>query len=287
EIKDIIRNFKEGQIDKKLCCEGKLLRWELEKFDDEHKDYEYTLKVHKIDQAEDQKGDTYLYRNIDTFLESKILPNPTRKILAIDKSLLEDLIYELLSSRKYLAEMTEEITDLFIVRRQRHFDDIHYDIDMIFSTVFNNLIEALTKDIALNHRIIDIIIKHLPFLKSNYPIIYSKFISVTSLIPNSFISKPHSYSEKKLVGYSCRFHDLEVSSYRESVFIKLFWLIRGLQMSLYKTFIKEDQTGITFINFNVPYAGFTKYPPDYSYWKELLRPKSSPFVTLVDQTFCE
>ncbi|CAI2193427.1 20533_t:CDS:2, partial [Funneliformis geosporum] len=308
EIKDIIRNLREGQIHKKLHCEWKILRWELDK------GYNYTLKVYKIGQNKDQKGDTlkifhynlehlqilnnddvliggdcifvfsinettnkifirYFYQNIDTFLESKILPNPTFIILKIGRSQSEDVIYELLSSRKYLAEMTGEIIDVIIKLKK--------DI------AFNKLIESLTKDIAMNYRICDIITKYLPYLKLNYPIIYSKFISVTSLIPNSFISKPESYNEKKLVGYSCEYHDLEVFSYRESFIIELFRIIRNFQMFLYEAFTMKDQIGITFINFVVPYAGFTKYPPDYSYWKELIRPKSSPFVTLVDQTFCE
>ncbi|CAI2198763.1 4724_t:CDS:1, partial [Funneliformis geosporum] len=329
EIKDIIRNLREGQIDKKLHCEGKILRWELEPSDNKYKN---TLKVHKIDQAEDHKGikllgrsisnehfqilsnddvlligcdddiiytfgfnETtnkifirYCYQNIDKFLESKTLPNPPFKILDGLNYQIEDEIYELLSSRKYLAEMTDEIIDVIIEWKLiSYYDTAKARIDMLFTIVFNNLIEAVTKDIAMNHRIIDIITKHLSFLKLNYPIIYSKFISVTSLIPNSFLRQPYSFNEMKLVGYSCEYHDLEVSSYRESFIIKLFWLIRDFQIFLYKTFTMKDQTGITFINFVVPYAGFTKYPPDYSYWKELIRPKSSPFVTLVDQTFCE
>ncbi|CAG8481000.1 16218_t:CDS:2 [Funneliformis caledonium] len=305
------KDVKIDKIDKSLSCEGKYLRWEYEN---------RKLKVYKLGQMQVQQeivfnsgniqhlqilsnDDVILYEfyynqhyinvfsfnettkkifhrycyKIDELHEKKSLPNPSLvKIFEIKKDNIS-LQVTFLDFRKYFVEMIDEIINMAINKR------MYANYEKTCEEFLDLLLNKLFENVERNYRIYDIFTKYLPVLNSYVPNVYSKFISLTSLIPNTIINIPDSTEQMKLVGYTC---EGKVYSRREDdVMQRIFKINRFFRKFIHYEYYSLKRK--TFIKFVVPYTGFTKYPPDYDYWKELYRPEKSPFVILVNETFCD
>ncbi|CAI2175250.1 8941_t:CDS:2 [Funneliformis geosporum] len=312
DLKEIIRSF--DQTNKSSRCKGKRLIWE-------YQSQSHKLAVHKIDQIQSKQtirldykmqyehhqilsnddlvllygygiyifgfNETsnkivprYFYPNTDEFLTRKTLPNPILKPLKLSSQNIFDMINELLSSRKYFVEMSEEIIDNAIEREKSKWLDIY----------LNKLNNALIEDTTMNYRICGIFIKYLPILHLKFPNHYSRFIFIFSIIPNPRFNKPFFdfHANKKLVGYTEPVHAIQVYNSRESKFIRRIGQVsKFFQKGLYFIYsITGKYQRKRLISLVVPCLEFTKYNPDYNFWKELLLPpKDNPFVTFDDQTF--
>ncbi|CAI2166722.1 1014_t:CDS:2 [Funneliformis geosporum] len=196
----------------------------------------------------------YFYNDKNNFLEMESPPNltfPIKYITSLCDEIDEiDLINELLCSRKYLVEMSNEIIGYAIDKNKSR----------LLDTCLNKLYEALTEDTTTNYRICGFITKYLPKLKEKF----------------------------KLVGYTSQAHKLQVYNCIEGYVIRLIlWISKVFQKLhfLYRIIAGKYKNG-RHISFIVPCFEFTKYKSDYEYWEELIKPpKDILFVALDDQTF--
>ncbi|CAI2166724.1 1015_t:CDS:10 [Funneliformis geosporum] len=288
DIKDGIRNL--GQINKSSHYQGKNLRWEFQsetnklevqlqnkkKFSldfNSHIGFEHLqilsndhvvlygcgIFIFGFNETTNTIVFRYFYKNFDKFLVSESPPNPTLPCV-YTTSLWDEIniINELLCSRKYLVEMSDEIIDYAIEQNKSR----------LLDSCLNKLNEVLTEDNTTNYRICGLITKHLPRLYLYFPTYYTKFISDTTFIPNPYIIEYYVSDKIKLFGYTTNVHAFQVYNCRESDVIQLISQIS-------RVFQKKVRTKNKAINF----------VHDYHYLKELLIPNHNIFVTLIDQTF--
>ncbi|CAI2180788.1 844_t:CDS:2, partial [Funneliformis geosporum] len=114
-----------------------------------------------------------------------------------------------------------------------------------------------------------------------------EFISITSLVPNTFIRQPDLIDKMKLVGYTSEAHDIQVYGVKESYVIRLILKFSQAFQNFIHFINKKDQTGKNLLILSYLIQVLQSFQLITDFWKELLRPKSSPFVSLVDQTFCD
>ncbi|CAI2193712.1 49_t:CDS:2, partial [Funneliformis geosporum] len=217
----------------------------------------------------------YKYFNTKEFYSRKSFPKPSLDIVDIFFKYNENMFNELLCSKKYLVELSDEIISLFLNQISQMSYELEHEPHQIIITCLDKIYEELVENNMMNYCLSGLITKHLPELYLHLPTYYKKFISSTSLIP--YNDEPILSNKFKLKGYT-NANSLQAYTCRESDFIQ-----RISQISYFMS--KENQALKRVIQFVVPYVGFTKYPPDYNYWLELLRPQDNPFVTLDDQTF--
>ncbi|CAG8701905.1 4780_t:CDS:2 [Funneliformis caledonium] len=310
--------FKDGirELDKMSRCEGKNLIWEFQnsklkvyKKDQMQsneknsfkfiRDIQFThlqllsnddvalyccgIYILGFDEKTNRIVPRYYYPNTNDFITSKTLPNPILKGLKLYLPLqsIVDLINELLSSRKYLVEMSDDIINRSINRKKcgrKKMAKLIACLDKIYEATEENT------DPTKNYRFCDLITKYLPKLYLHIPTYYSMFIADTTLIPTPYINESYLSSKLKLVGYTYQAHTLQVYNRIESYFIQRILLISRAFVKYIQYISKKDKPRRRVARFVVPYLGFTKYPSDYNFWKELLRPSDNPFVTLADET---
>ncbi|CAI2181757.1 18188_t:CDS:2, partial [Funneliformis geosporum] len=122
---------------------------------------------------------------------------------------------------------------------------------------FNKLYESFVEDNKTHFRILNITTKYLlnDEISLDYPTIYSKFLAITSFVPNPRIDRSYFSNKERLSGYTENIYRLHIYEYN------------------------------FFKNIGKPMQSFTKYPLKYNFWKELLIPPANPFVTLNDLNF--
>jgi len=146
----------------------------------------------------------YFYHGIDDFMECKTLPNPSiggqlfakKKMLKDEKDMIneiiKDIINEIIHTKKYLIEMSNQIIDFAIERQET---ELCYNcLDKLFN--------LFTEDTVAYFKICNIITKYLQKLNLEFPTYYIKFISITSIVLNPYIHRSYLSNRMKLVGYT-------------------------------------------------------------------------------------
>ncbi|CAI2177716.1 20406_t:CDS:2 [Funneliformis geosporum] len=242
-----------------------------------------SIYIFSLNESTNKIFPRYFYPNTDEFLKRKTLPNPSLKSVVVSQSSKIDMINELLSSRKYLVEMSEEIIDdatkgnkygrKKIIKLMACLDKLYTATDAEDAT-----------EPKIDIHICDLITKFLPKLYLILPTYYTKFISATALFPTPFINETYLSNEFQLVGYTYQAHTLQVYNCIESYVVQRIMLISRVFLKCIHYIFKKDRPRKRIIRFVVPYLGFTKYPTEYSFWKELIRPSDNPFVTFDEET---
>ncbi|CAI2175635.1 9470_t:CDS:2 [Funneliformis geosporum] len=224
----------------------------------------------------------YFYSNTaDGFLDTNTLPNPSFRSAKISSESKIDMINELLRSRKYLVEMSEEIIDDATKEKKcgrKKIERLKACLDMLYKA---------TGDVTnpeMNINICELITKYLPKLCLYLPTYYTSFISETALFPTPLINESYLSNKSKLVGYTYRAHTVQVYTCIESYVVQRIMIISRAFIRCLHYIFKKHKPRMRVIRFVVPYLGFTKYSSDYNFWMELLRPSDNPFVTLDDET---
>ncbi|CAI2188957.1 8991_t:CDS:2 [Funneliformis geosporum] len=255
-------------------CIGKKLRWEFQ-----NHEQMYGLLVYKVSEMQDQKFHIELDRDLH-FRNLKILSNddivfysdyevhifgfnekhvPFCKTLQIPSiKLLSgptfkdklDLINEILSSRKNLIEMSDDIIEHAVNRMG-------------------------------NETICGIITKYLKKLNLVFPTHYSKFLYITSFIPNPCVHKSYLSDKERLIGYTEHAYTGQIYKYK---FIQKFWnYIHRINFYNFLNIQKNKKARV--ISFIIPYFGFTSCSTEYNFCMDIIKPSDNQFVTLDDQAF--
>ncbi|CAI2182471.1 9742_t:CDS:2 [Funneliformis geosporum] len=213
----------------------------------------------------------YYHHDVEEFYKCKTLPKPSITLLnELPFKNKLDLISEILSSRKNLIEMSDDIIDHAMKRMGNE----------TLGVCLRKLIEAFTDDTITHYRICSIITKYLKKLKLVFPTHYSKFLSITLLIPNPYVHKSYLSDKRKMIGYTEHAYTVQVYKYK---FIQKF--CNYFQRHNCSNILKHKKSRV--ISFIIPYLGFTSYPPEYKIWMEIIKPSENQFVTLDDQAFYE
>ncbi|CAG8498060.1 883_t:CDS:2 [Funneliformis caledonium] len=173
-------------------------------------DRDFNLQKHKILSNEDivlysdnkiyifgfnEKTNTiiprYYHNNFEVFCESENLPLPS--ITHLNELPFQkfqnksDLVCEILSSRKNLIEMSDDIIDHAV--NQKGIETLEICL--------NKLYETISADIITNFRFCSLITKYLNKLNI-VPYYYSKFLFITCFIPNPYVNKSYLSDRNKL-----------------------------------------------------------------------------------------
>ncbi|CAG8677149.1 12056_t:CDS:2 [Funneliformis caledonium] len=213
----------------------------------------------------------YFYHDVRTFLNCKSLPSPNLNLLNNLDEDISCIISELLHARKYIIEMSDEMINNAIIYNERE----------MLRTCLYKLYELLTNDIVNHYRFCSFITKYLQMLNLEFNTYYSRFISITLIVPNPCIHKTYFSDRTKMVGYTD--HPNTVQVYKHNDFQNVWNSILNFCCST--SYKKAQSTRV--ISLIIPYLGFTKYPPKYNFWSDLLKPKGNQFVAMDDKIFYE
>ncbi|CAI2186409.1 6855_t:CDS:2 [Funneliformis geosporum] len=233
----------------------------------------------------------YFYRDMKEFLECKRLILPCPNLDVPEEEDKKNMIMELLNAKTHIIEMSDEIIDIAIKNKESE----------MLSECLKILYEFITDD-TMSHlahfKIYRIFTKYLQRLYLEFPIHYSKLLSNTSIIPNPYKDESYLSKEMKLVGSSdhanfVKIYRVDAKQYflnfLKLITIQAYFKLNIVVQNVFNQILRflniteyQDKRVVSFV---IPYLGFTKYPPKYNFWMELLRPKDNLFVNLDDQTF--
>ncbi|PKY27512.1 hypothetical protein RhiirB3_443259 [Rhizophagus irregularis] len=145
-----------------------------------------------------------------------------------------------------------------------------HKLDLI-EDIYKKCMNYFKEDLGNNRMFLSIITSTMPLLNKYYPDYISRYSSETTMITDSSF-------------YDMEYKNIKFHLYSSSQHPQIFNLTRSIWWCKYN--IKEEifkHTTSSTIIFMNPYVKFVNYPHEYNWFKELIKPESSPFVKTISK----
>ncbi|PKC71322.1 hypothetical protein RhiirA1_453644 [Rhizophagus irregularis] len=145
-----------------------------------------------------------------------------------------------------------------------------HNLDLI-EDIYKKCMNYCKEDLENNRKFLSIITSTMPLLNKCYPDYISRYSSETNMITDtSFYSIGYNNSNLHLYSFSQYPQIINLTK-------SIWWCKYNLSMKIFK---HRKTPTIIFMN---PYIKFVNYPQKYNWFKELIRPQSSPFVKVISK----